>query len=258
MVYRCALDAKPIVRAIGIASHGPAAVEKFLVGNLWCLHLYRYRSRIKIGADSFEIYPGCIGITPPSAESSYVFSERSTHGYIHFEAPGEVLQDLSPMIRMGDTFASAWTQFENAIGVFPIEPLRAEIKVWDLLWEHAERTAQSGTSTTPLHPAVNQALRIMEAKMSEPISITALAETVGLSHNHLTRLFQKHLGRTIVGHLIERRLMRAEHLLRHSNMPVKQVASNVGMNDLQAFNKAFRSRYGVSPRELRRNPPGIP
>lgn len=94
--------------------------------------------------------------------------------------------------------------------------------------------------------------------MSEPISITALAETVGLSHNHLTRLFQKHLGRTIVGHLIERRLMRAEHLLRHSNMPVKQVASNVGMNDLQAFNKAFRSRYGVSPRELRRNPPGIP
>jgi len=87
--------------------------------------------------------------------------------------------------------------------------------------------------------------------MGESLSVSQLAESVGISHNHLTRLFQKHLGKTVVAHIIERRLIRAEHMLRHSNMPVKQIAAQVGISDLQAFNKAIRSRYHMSPRELR-------
>jgi AraC family transcriptional regulator len=198
------------------------------MGDLWCLHFYRYRSKIKIGPDTFEIFPGCIGITPPCVQSEYIFSERSTHGYVHYTV-----------------------SFETAIGVFPSQPLHTEIKIWDLLLLHAQQTAVSPDFGEPVHPAVNKALQIIEARMGEPLAVGFLAESVGLSHNHLTRLFQKHLGKTVVGHLIERRLIRAEHLLKHSDMPIKQVAAQVGIPDLQAFNKAIRNRYQRSPRELR-------
>jgi AraC-like DNA-binding protein len=41
-------------------------------------------------------------------------------------------------------------------------------------------------------------------------------------------------------------------LLQTSDIPVKQIASSIGMPDLQVFNKAVRLTFGVSPRALRR------
>ncbi len=250
-MYDCPLGERPTVRAIAIATHGPRTVERFVVGDLWCLHFYRYHGRIKIGADSFAIAPGSIGITPPGAMAEYAFAERSTHGYVHFEPSAGEATPLAPMVAAGDAFGAAWDVFEQALGIFAMNRLRAEIKVWDLLWSHAERTAFQPSSQNPLHPAVATALRLIETRMAEPLTVALLAEVSGVSHNHLTRLFRQHLGKTVVSHLIERRMDRAAHLLRHSSMPVKQVAAQVGIYDLQAFNKAVRARFGCSPREVR-------
>jgi len=250
-MYDCPLGEKPVVRAIAIATHGPRTVEKFMVGDLWCLHLYRYHGWIKIGSDIFTIVPGSIGITPPSVNAEYVFTDRSTHGYVHFEHSPGATTPLAPMIAVGDGFGAAWDSFEQALGIYALNPLRAEIKVWDLLWSHAERTAFQPESENPLHPAVAASLRLIETRMAEPLSVAELAEAVGVSHNHLTRLYRQHVGKTVIGHLIERRMERAAHLLRHSSMPVKQVAAQVGIHDVQAFNKAVRARFGCSPSEVR-------
>lgn len=251
VAYPCPLEAKPVVKAVAIATHGPRTVERFAVGDLWCLHLYRYQGRVKIGADSFPITPGSIGITPPGALAEYVFDGRSTHGYVHFETPAGPQTELAPMLPAGKEFGAAWESFEEALGVFPRQPLRAEVKVWDLLLAHAERTQLQPSAEGALHPAVSQALKILETRMAGEVTVAGVAEEVGVSHNHLTRLFRQHLGKTVVAYLIERRLERAEHLLKRSTMPVKQIAAQVGIPDLQAFNKAVRAKFGASPREVR-------
>ena len=162
---------------------------------------------------------------------------------------------LAPILPIGDAFAADWRQFEEALGLNPLHPMRAEIKLWDLLWQHAERTQLPVRGTEPIHPMVSKAVRIIETHLGEPLSIATLAGELQLSHNHLTRLFKRHLGKAPNGYLGERRMERAARLLCHSNMPIKQIAAQVGIPDLQAFNKAFRAKNGVSPREYRWNPP---
>jgi AraC-like DNA-binding protein len=39
--------------------------------------------------------------------------------------------------------------------------------------------------------------------------------------------------------------------LLHSALPVKQIAAECGVDDLQKFNKCMRAEYGQSPRSLR-------
>jgi AraC-like DNA-binding protein len=52
-----------------------------------------------------------------------------------------------------------------------------------------------------------------------------------------------------------RRVERARHLLLHSGLSIKQVACEVGLPDLQLFNKTIRRAYGVAPRSLREHGP---
>ena len=74
---------------------------------------------------------------------------------------------------------------------------------------------------------------------------------VGISHNHLTRLFRSQTGGTVIGHLRARRMARAAHLLRESTMSIRAIAASVGIPDLQAFNKSCRASAGLSPRQIR-------
>ncbi len=245
------------MKVAAIATHGPKSIEQYDVGP-WCMHFYRYTGTIRIGNETYPIAPGSVGITPGNTAAEYVFKERSTHGFFHFEPTGSEFISLAPMLAVGDSFATIWAQFEEAIGLFPLNPLRAEIKLWDMLWQHSERSRLPTTGTEPIHPTVVQATRFIETWLTESLSVSDIAGRLDVSHNHLTRLFQKHLKKTPIAYIIERRLERAEQMLRNTNMPIKQIANQVGINDLQAFNKSFRARFSLSPREYRQNPPIAP
>lgn len=245
------------MKVAAIATHGPKSVERYDVGP-WCLHFYRYHGTIRIGNETYTIVPGSVGITPGNTAAEYVFKERCTHGFFHFEPSGTEDVSLAPMIALGDSFATSWAQFEEAIGLFPLNPLRAEIKLWDMLWQHSERSQLPSKEDEPVHPAVVQATRFIETYLSMTLTVGDIASRLDISHNHLTRLFQKHLNKTPIAYIIERRMERAEQMLRNTNMPVKQIANQVGIADLQAFNKSFRAKFNVSPREYRLNPPIAP
>lgn len=245
------------MKVAAIATHGPKTVERYDVGP-WCMHFYRYHGSIRIGNETYAIVPGSVGITPGNTAAEYVFKDRCTHGFFHFEPSGGDPVPLAPMIAVGDAFAGAWSQFEEAIGLFPLSPLRAEIKLWDMLWQYAERSQLPAQEVAPVHPAVVQATRFIETWLEMPLSVSDIASRLDISHNHLTRLFQKHLNKTPIAYIIERRMERAEQLLRNTDMPVKQIANQVGVADLQAFNKSFRAKFGISPREYRLNPPIMP
>jgi transcriptional regulator GlxA family with amidase domain len=101
------------------------------------------------------------------------------------------------------------------------------------------------------HTALDQACRVVQARLSERLSLSDLAAPAGVSPAHLTRLFRAELGVTATDYLRRCRLERALHLLTRSEVPVKEVACEIGIPDLHAFNKAVRRGFGVSPRELR-------
>jgi transcriptional regulator GlxA family with amidase domain len=88
-------------------------------------------------------------------------------------------------------------------------------------------------------------------KLSEPICVADLARQLDVSHNHLTRLFNRYCQQNVVAYITARRIERARHLLIHSTLPIKAVAAQVGFHNLQDFNKMLRRNTGLAPRALR-------
>ena len=91
----------------------------------------------------------------------------------------------------------------------------------------------------------------IESHLAGTFEVPRIAAAVGISHNHLTRLFRATTGDTVVAYIRHRRMQRARHLLRESTLPIPTVAAAVGIPDLQAFNKTCRRELGAAPRALR-------
>lgn len=152
---------------------------------------------------------------------------------------------------LGHGFSEFVQRFEQAQHAFTARPAQAAARLWDLLWELAERSGRSEPRRSRRRDALDSACRVIHARLSERLSLADLAEPAGISPAHLTRLFRAELGLTATDYLRRCRLERALHLLTRSEVPVKEVACEVGIPDLHAFNKVIRRGYGVSPRELR-------
>ncbi|WP_421838332.1 helix-turn-helix domain-containing protein [Novosphingobium sp.] len=96
-------------------------------------------------------------------------------------------------------------------------------------------------------------LGIVEAQLADPALRTLnLAAACGASVRTIQNLFAS-MGTTPSAYILERRLARAaERLGAAPDASITEVAFELGFNDSAYFARAFRQRFGVSPREWRR------
>ncbi|MGI9370791.1 MAG: helix-turn-helix domain-containing protein, partial [Ruegeria sp.] len=92
---------------------------------------------------------------------------------------------------------------------------------------------------------------MMEAKLSEPLTLIEIADHAGLSRRQIERLFRHHMGRSPARYYLEIRLDRARHLLLQSMLPVVEVAIACGFVSASHFSKCYRELYGRSPQQER-------
>ena len=94
-------------------------------------------------------------------------------------------------------------------------------------------------------------IELMEANLSEPLSLVEIADHVGLSRRQIERLFRQEMGRSPARYYLEIRLDRARHLLIQSSMPVVEVAVACGFVSASHFSKCYREVYAKSPQQER-------
>jgi AraC family transcriptional regulator len=251
------LGAKPTLLWMDVGIHGPEEWKRYRFEGLWILHLYLYAGRIVIDDVEFPIRPGYASLMPPGATSTTYFPELSRHLFAHFTLPAarKNLVPIPMMQDLGAEFLSLHEAFEQVIAYASVHLLRAEVRMWDILWQLADKSVVPVTDPQRRHPAVHQAIEIIERRLAEPIRVPDLAGAVDLSHNHLTRLFHAATGLTIVEYIQNRRIQRARHLLVHSTLPIKAIAEEVGIRDLHHFNKVIRKALGEAPRRVRARGP---
>lgn len=254
------LDEPPELAAVGIGVHGPAGhVDVFELPSLWQLHLYRYEADLTVDGAAHAIMPGRVSLVPPGTNVRYRYRGRSEHLYAHLRL-GTVGAPLSVPV-MQDTGAQLrplTAQLRQALSAWPHSPARARAEVWAALWRIAQLGPSPAGGPSAVHPAVATALALIEERLAQPLTVPQIAKAAGVSHNHLTRLFQAATGQTVVGYLRTRRMERARHFLEATTLSIPAIAASVGMRDLQAFNKACRRELGASPRGIRStlSPPG--
>lgn len=251
--WQIPLDAQPAILHMGVGRHGVRPIERYQLEGLWSLHLYPYEAEVEIDGITFPIRPGFAGITPPSGRVEYRYHRPVRHLYVHFRLP-EMFRETRTIPAMQDLageFVTINLRLEQAIGYFPTQPRRAEARLWDILWELSAMPQARGADASQRHPAIDKVCSLIELNLAEPMRIPDLAHAVGVSHNHLIRLFRAALGTTVVGFIQQRRVQRSKHLLLYSTLPIKVIAAEVGMADLHFFNKTIRRTLGASPRQIR-------
>lgn len=85
----------------------------------------------------------------------------------------------------------------------------------------------------------------------DALDLEVIAEARGLSPFHFLRLFSAALGVTPHQYLVRSRLRRAARLLADGDLPVTEVAYEVGFGDLSNFVRTFGRAAGVSPSRFR-------
>jgi AraC-like DNA-binding protein len=94
---------------------------------------------------------------------------------------------------------------------------------------------------------VERARYLLERDLENPPSLEMLADDVGCSTFHLSRIFAAQTGVSIPKYLRTRRIERAAELLLAGRMNVTEAAMAVGYASLSAFNKAFVEQMGCCP-----------
>lgn len=90
------------------------------------------------------------------------------------------------------------------------------------------------------------------AGLAGSIAVGDLAALAGLSPYHFSRAFTREFGETPHRWLVERRLARAERLLRESGAPIADIALACGFVDQAHLTRAYRGRRGTTPGAVRR------
>lgn len=96
------------------------------------------------------------------------------------------------------------------------------------------------------------ALAHLRAHLHRPLDVVALARAAGLSRRSIERLFRSALGRSPLDEIRRQRVLRAQELLAHSDLPLEQIAQRVGISGADRLGVVFRAVTGATPGSWRR------
>ena len=99
---------------------------------------------------------------------------------------------------------------------------------------------------------LKRVLHRIETEYAQPLTVAQMAEGCGCSTSHFMRWFRQMTGSSFTAYLNGRRLTAAAEQLRQSGDSILYIAGEVGFENLSNFNRQFKARYGVTPREYRR------
>src|SRR5260370_25877578 len=99
--------------------------------------------------------------------------------------------------------------------------------------------------------AIEKALWFIESQFASEITREDLAKAVGVSRFHITRAFGTATGRSIMRYVRGRRLTEAAKALSNGAPDILSVALDAGYGSHEAFTRAFRDEFGVTPETIR-------
>lgn len=106
---------------------------------------------------------------------------------------------------------------------------------------------------------VLEAMDYIGAHYSDPgITISAIAQNLGISEGHLSHTFKKETDYTLLNYLTRFRIQKAMELLRDCRVKIYEVAERVGYRDITHFSATFKKVTGMSPSEYQDTCPAAP
>ena len=232
------------------------------------------------GNEHHEIRPGRMYLVPPllthsvqctSPTSHYYlnFTDQSMHIYDHFHVyryslevastPGmeqimRHIMEVAPDFRLHDltpvTYDSPHQNMER-IKSFRQLPAPGRMTINGLLQVLLSRFMdQHAPAASVQDIRISKALWGINRNLAKVPSLDEIAARACLNKNTFIRLFRLQTGFTPTDYIIRRRILRAQILFVSGNHSVKDVASQVGYDNISYFGRTFKRIVGISPQHF--------
>ena len=140
-------------------------------------------------------------------------------------------------------------------------PQTAAVWVKDASPNHLDQTLSDinghldrrGAPRGQLSRVVVAAIDVMVRSCGDPVTIDEIARTVGVSKDHLIRMFRDAFGLTAGAYYTRLRIAVACRLLRDTDEKMDDVALQVGYSGAANLSRAFKEVMGIRPGEFRRS-----
>jgi AraC-like DNA-binding protein len=245
----CIIEKRPRISSIGTGYVKASRWPSYQI-NLWSFLVFNYTGKIRLEEEIFDIKPGIAMFTSPGVFKHHMPAEDSYHYFAQLEFPEKTKAKSYILVDLEEDYMKIIEDWREAISFHINDPLRAEIRIWDMLQRLKDYNAPN-IKKDHIHPALKKALLYIELNLSRAFAIPELSEETKVSHCYLLRLFREYSGLTIAQHIKKRRLQMARNLIFNTNMPIKDIAAEVGIPDLHHFNKSVKREFGAAPRILR-------
>lgn len=94
-------------------------------------------------------------------------------------------------------------------------------------------------------------LKYIKENYTEQLTVKDMAEQLNFSEYHFMRFFKKHLGVTCIEYINNYRLDIAAKKLSTTNHSIMEIALETGFNNISYFNKLFKEKFKLTPKEFR-------
>lgn len=95
------------------------------------------------------------------------------------------------------------------------------------------------------------ALKYIEENYEEQISLEDVASVSNLSPYYFSKLFKKEMGMNFTTYVTKRKIEKAKLMLKNTDIPIVNIASELGYYECGYFTKVFKKIEGITPTEYR-------
>ena len=251
--------------------YGPAVRTHFL---MVFIHsgkgIFRARDtlyHLEAGA-TFFVYPGEITLYQADEKDPWLYSwigfqefsagsdgqqnltQLLLHSSVTPERPVHVAEDPQPLDQLYRELFGLCESRSRAVH------LKAVSLFLDILYQYANAKNHQPEPHQP-HPGsyshMELCLEYIKTYYASPISVSDIAEYVGLSREYFCRLFHRHFGMAPSRFLREYRLKIASVLLVTTDSSISEIASVSGSSHYNYVPSCFSALYGISPLRYRQS-----
>ena len=154
-----------------------------------------------------------------------------------------LISDANPQIaKLLDILANYDGKYQN-------EAIRGILlTIFAMLLEKAPFCDEISSNKTTL----KSILEFCENNYKEEISLQLVAEGLNISRSYISHIFTDTIGMNFRNYINSLRLNTAIQLLKQNELNITEIAYESGFETTRTFNRAFRKKFGVSPKEYKK------
>ena len=133
----------------------------------------------------------------------------------------------------------------------PLEETTTSIQLHSLLCQFTKDLTSNYKMKYSSH--VQKAIQFIQNNYKNQIGIDDIASFIGLSPQHLTRIFKNEVDKTPYNFILELRLKHSLNLLRYTDYTIDEISSTIGFSSNFNYMNMFKKIYNQTPTQYRNN-----